>query len=311
MPPAETKPDDPSRGRAVAAGERRRRAEELLGLFAWHKDGPLVARALRLTLDELQAELDDLGIRRKAFRLTRSGPGDLPRASPMPGVLGGPPVRRRAHPQPAAANVEDPGEPEPAARPVASAPSSDVTAQARKLRALLGEIGPRRAALARELGTKGRPLSTSVLLARFRAAGLERELGQRERDLLRALFARHRGGESKVAGDLDVSLDDLRTLVRDRGLAREIEAMRERYRSEARKAIWPSGLLSNLALRRAWLEDLGIHGELSRLAVERGRPAWEKARRSKDPVQALRRELRIAALEARILRDLSSRSNGR
>ena len=45
------------------------------------------------------------------------------------------------------------------------------------------------------------------------------------------------------------------------------------------------------------------------MAVERARPAWEKARRSKDPIQALRRELRIGALEARILRDLSSRSN--
>jgi len=162
MPPAETKPGEASRGRA-ATRERRKRAEELLGLFAWHKDGPLVARALRLTLDELQAELDELGIRRKAFRLTRSGPGDLPRASALPGVLDGPPVRRRAHPAQPAANVDRAPGPETPARPVAPPPVSDVTAQARKLRALLGEIGPRRKALARELGTKGRPLSTPVL----------------------------------------------------------------------------------------------------------------------------------------------------
>jgi len=311
MAPAETKPAEPSRARATAARERRKRADELLGLFAWHKDGPLVARALGLTLDELQAELDDLGIRRKAFRFTRSGPGDLPRASALPGVPGGPPVRRRAHPPQPAAKVERAPEPGAPGRPAAGSPASDVGAQAKKLRALLGEIGPRRKALARELGTKGRPLSMPVLLARFRAAGLERELGQRERDLLRALFARHRGGERKVAEDLDVSLEDLRTLVRDRGLGREIEAMRERYRGEARKAAWPSGQLSNLGLRRAWLEDLGIHAELSTLAVERARPAWEKARRSKDPIQALRKELRVGALEARILRDLSSRSTER
>jgi len=308
MPSPETKPGDLSRGRA-AARERRKRAEDLLGLFAWHKDGPLVARALRLTLDELQAELDDLGIRRKAFRLARSGPEDLPRATPLPGALAGPPVRRRAHPPRPAAKVETPPEPDAPVRPPASA--SDVNAQARKLRSLLREIGPRRNALAKALGTKGRPLTTPVLLARFRAAGLERELGQRERDLLRALFARHRGGERKVAEDLDVSVEELRTLVRDRGLTREVETMRERYRGEARKAAWPSGQLANLGLRRGWLEDLGIQAELARLAVERARPAWEKAQRSKDPIQALRKELRIGALEARILRDLSSRSNER
>src|SRR5207248_9792708 len=130
--------------------------------------------------------------------------------------------------------------------------TGEVAAQAKNLRALLGKIGPRRRALARELGTKGRPLSAPVLLARFRAAGLERELGQRERDLLRALFARHRGGERKVAEDLDLSLEDLRGIVRERGLAREVGAMRERYRGEARKAAWPSGQLANLALRRGW-----------------------------------------------------------
>jgi hypothetical protein len=306
MPPAETKAERPPRGGA-AARERRARAEELLGLFAWHKDAPLVARALRLTLDELQAQLDDLGIRRKAFRLARGAPGNLPRASPLPGVPGGPPVRRRVHAPEPAAKVEAP--PEPAARPAPSG-SETVAAQAKGLRALLGEIGPRRRALAQRLGTKGRPLSIPVLLARFRAAGLERELGQRERDLLRALFARHRGGERKVAEDLDLALEDLKGLVRERGLAREVEAMRERYRGEARKAAWPAAQLSNLALRRGWLEDLGIHAELSSLAVTRAAPVWEKARRSKDPVQALRRELRVGPAEARFLRDLLSTSTG-
>src|SRR5438067_7537480 len=106
MPPGDTKAVE--RPRPGESGERPTRAEELLGLFAWHKDAPLVARALRLTLDELHAELDALGIRRKAFRLARTAPGDVPRARPLPGVAAGPPVRRRIRPHPAAEVVEPP-----------------------------------------------------------------------------------------------------------------------------------------------------------------------------------------------------------
>src|SRR5256714_11471099 len=109
MPLAETKPERLSSRRAAASG-RQRRSEELLGLFAWHQDAPLVARALRLTLDELQAELDDLGIRRKAFRLVRGVPGDVPRASQLPGATGGPPVCTRVHPARPAATVGTPPE---------------------------------------------------------------------------------------------------------------------------------------------------------------------------------------------------------
>src|SRR5205085_9809414 len=106
MPPGDTTAVE--RPRPGESGERPTRADELLGLFAWHKDAPLVARALRLTLDELQAELDDLGIRRKAFRLVRGAPGDVPRASQPPGATGGPPVRRRVHAAQPATTVEIP-----------------------------------------------------------------------------------------------------------------------------------------------------------------------------------------------------------
>src|SRR3954468_3095230 len=226
--------------RPAGIRERRARAEELLGLFAWHKDPPLVARALRLSLDELQAELDDLGIRRKAFRLARGGAAGVPRARSLPAVAGGPPVRRRAR------REAPPPDPSPAPDPIVVVPATvqpsadEVGAQAKRLRSLLAEIGPRRRALTEKLGTKGRPLSTAVLLARFRAAGLERELGQRERDLLRALFARHRGGERRVAKDLAIPPQELRDLVGERGLGREVEAMGERYRDEARRAAWPA-----------------------------------------------------------------------
>src|SRR3954451_18350381 len=107
--------------RAFLARERRARAAELLGLFAWHKDAPLVARALRMTLDELQAELDTLGIRRKAFRLVQTAPGDVPRASPLPGVASGPPVRRRVRPGPR----PEPAEAAPAQPPPEAAPTPE------------------------------------------------------------------------------------------------------------------------------------------------------------------------------------------
>jgi hypothetical protein len=302
----------PERRTKASAGKRlRARAEELLGLYAWHKDPPRVARELGLTLDELQAELESLGIRRKAHRLAHASDALVPRAIAAPGVPSGPSVRRRT--RKALPPPEDPREEtasrapaeEPRDAPAARGP--DLPAQAARLKALLGQVGPRRKALAKRLGTPGRPLTTRVLLARFRAAGLERELGQRERDLLRALFSRHRGGDRKVAVELKVSVEELTELLRERGLSAEVEAVRERYRAELRQASWPSAQLSNLALRRRWLEDLRVYEELSRSARERAAPAWRKAKQAKNPLEALRRELGVGAAEARLLRDLFSR----
>ena len=65
------------RSRAEAQ-ERRARSERLLGLFAWHRDAPLVARSLGLSLDDLHAELDDLKLRRKAYRLVRGSDPEMP-----------------------------------------------------------------------------------------------------------------------------------------------------------------------------------------------------------------------------------------
>src|SRR5436190_665611 len=96
------------------------------------------------------------------------------------------------------------------------------------LRTVLQELGPRRAALAERLGTSG-----GALLARFRAAGLERELALRERDLVRALWSKHRGSEAKVAEELGTTPEALRDVVAERGLSRELDAHRGRLRREA------------------------------------------------------------------------------
>src|SRR4051812_39962343 len=182
-------------GRSKPGHERRARAEHLLALFAWHRDAPLVARSLGLSLDELHEQLTELKLRRKANRLVRGSEFDLPKARALQGASSGPPLRRRARtsriessPAPAAEPpvVDRAPLPEPVA-PAAALRRGAAPDQAAQLLALLAKVGPRRGQLAARLGPPGHPLSERVLLARFRAAGLERELGQRERDLLRGL----------------------------------------------------------------------------------------------------------------------------
>ncbi len=169
---------------------------------------------------------------------------------------------------------------------------------------MLAKVGPRRGALAARLGAPGHPLPERVLLARFRAAGLERELGQRERDLLRGLFARHRGAARAVAAELELQPEALQRLVRDRGLAGEIESLRDRFRTEARARRWPREQIEQLVRRRAWLEDLGIAAELEGEVLSRARLAWE---RSGGSVARLRRELRLSESDARALQALLAR----
>jgi hypothetical protein len=310
-------PTPPRRSSRAAAPERRARAERLLALFAWHRDGPLVARSLGLSLDELHDQLDELKLRRKAYRLARGSDHELPIAKPVPGAPSGPPVRRRARaprpevppeavdqaPLPGAAEAPD------AAVNAGSDPAEGphrgaIAAQSAELLGVLAEVGPRRTALSVRLGGTGRPLPERVLLARFRAAGLERELGQRERDLLRGLFARHRGAARAVAVELGLDAEEVQRLVRERGLVQEIEALRERFRAQARRRRWPREQIEQLFRRRDWLDDLGIGEEMESEALSRARPAWERSGRSLD---RLRRELRISEAEARALRDLLTR----
>jgi hypothetical protein len=279
----------------------------------WHRDGPLVARSLGLSLDELHEQLDELKLRRKAYRLVRGSEFDLPMARALPGAPSGPPVRRRA--RPARIEPEQRAEPAPAApptEPASAEPASsrppprgpDVNAQAAQLLAVLAEVGPRRGALGARLGGPRHPLPERVLLARFRAAGLERELGQRERDLLRGLFARHRGATRAVAAELGVEPSALQRILRERGLTGEIDSLRERFRGEARRRRWPREQIEQLLRRRGWLDDLGIAAELEREVLSRARPAWE---RSGGALARLRRELRLSDADARALRELLNR----
>ena len=252
----------PPRKKALSASAKR--AQELLGLFAYHRDGALVARALRVSLAELTEELERLKIRRRAFALTRGSDHELPRASAVAGVRGGPPVRRRPKGEARSPPVSNPQPPA----------DSGMNIQVLELKALLSEVGPRRALLAARLGSAGAPLSDAALLARFRAAGLEREFALRERDLIRALWSRHRASEVRVSTELSTTPDELRRVARERGLARELETLRDRLRRDAREKKWPRDRLDQVLHRRAEIRELGLLDELDNEVRARAGVIW-------------------------------------
>lgn len=270
--------------REVRAGEKAR-VQELLGLFAWHRDGTLVARALGATLDQLTAELDALKIRRKAFALTRGNDAQLPKAVPKSGPPG-PPVRRR----PPAAPPAAPGPAE-----TAPEPRSD----AAELKRLLAEVGPRRDALGERLG-----LSGAALLARFRAAGLERELALRERDLIRGLWSRHRASEAAVAAELHLLPERLREIARERGLQRELDAIRERLRRDARAKKWPRDRIEQVLRQGDELRALGLWDELLAEVRARAGIVWRSLQGKPEAPALLAKKLRLSPGEAEKLREL-------
>ena len=265
-----------------------RRTQDLLGLFAYHRDAPLVARALRISLSDLNTELDRLKIRRKAFRLTRGNDHDLSSA-PVEAGRSGPPRRRR---------------PKAAEEPAAPPPRSEKDEQAQALKELLSEMGPRRALLSARLGAAGAPLSEAALLARFRAAGLERELSLRERDLIRALWAKHKASEARVAAELSSTPEDLRRIARERGLDRELAALRDKLRREARRAKWPDARIAQVLHQRDELGGLGVLEELDREVAARTGVIWSTLKGKRDALELLGKKLRLTPADAVKLQQL-------
>jgi hypothetical protein len=258
------------------------RAQELLGLFAYHRDAPLVARALKLSLSELLEELDALKIRRAAFRLTRGVDADFPRATALPGTPL-PSVRKRK---------------KDAAPPREPAPKSERDLQQEQLKALLAEIGPRRRDLAARLGGDGAPLSEAALLARFRSAGLERELSLRERDLVRALYQKHRGSEVRVAEELHVDVTGLRRMVAERGLGRELDAVRQEALVAVRNKPWPRERILQLLENADDLKDLGVYDDTLAEVSARTQVIWKSLAGKPDAQGLLAKKLRLERDEA-------------
>ena len=380
-------PESPAR---KLRGQAHARAQQILGMFAYHRDAPRVAQALKLSLPELEEEIHDLGLRRKAARLVRGTDFDLPVAQPTAAQKSGPPLRRsiadkagkveraaaataakldaakllessgkrastkpaprgvtsrvdadvaearirsepkaarapRFPPRPTASREFTAAPPAPArpaalmrekapALPPKPAPPEQrlnpkmFSSEAEYLKALLAQVGPRRKQLAERLGLRNEPLPERVMLARFRGAGLDRELGQRERDLVRGLYKRHHGSNTSVAAELGLPLVELAAIVKERGLDREVEAIREGHRREVRAAVWPRARIELLLQRRGWLSDLGILRELEDEIRTRVRIAWEKLRpedlSQTKAVDVLGQELLLEGADARALSKL-------
>jgi len=154
-------------------------------------------------------------------------------------------------------------------------------------------LGPRRTALAERLGTSG-----GALLARFRAAGLERELALRERDLVRALWSKHRGSEAKVAEELGTTTEALRDVVAERGLARELDAHRGRLRREALRRRWPRDRIEQVLNRPDELRELGVYDGLLREVSVRAGMIWNSLRGKRDALDLFAKKLRLTRADA-------------
>jgi hypothetical protein len=260
------------------------RAQELLGLFAYHRDAPLVARSLGIPLAALDAELEALGIRRKAYRIARGTDAQMPLAKAAAGS-GGTPVRRRTR------------TPAPLPTPAPEEPRSPSEQQI--LKALLAEVGPRRALLGERLGASG-----GALLARLRAAGLEREFALRERDLIRALWSKHRGSEAKVAAELRTTPRELRDIAVERGIARELDSLRDRVRREALRRRWPQERIEQLLHRRDELRELGVLEGLEREVAVRAGVIWTSLQGKRDALDLFAKKLRLTREDALRLQKL-------
>jgi hypothetical protein len=229
-------------------------------------------------LSDLDAQLDELKIRRRAYRLTRGTDADLPRAAAV-SAPAGPSVRRRQKAS--------------AAPPPPAAPAPPPDPELALLKAALAEVGPRRPALAARLGTSG-----AALLARFRAAGLERELALRERDLIRALWSRHQASAAKVAAELGMDEETLRAIAVERGLTRDLDAWRDRLRKSARNRKWPRERIEQVLRDEPGLRELGIWDELLREVRARAGVVWKSLAGKRDALDLFAKKLHLGREEA-------------
>jgi len=110
---------------------------------------------------------------------------------------------------------------------------------------------------------------------------------------LRALWAKHKASEARVAAELSTTPAELRRIVAERGLARELGGLRDRLRRDARRAKWPDGRLEQVLHRRDELRDLGILEELDREVAARAGVIWTSLKGKDDALGLLAKKLRL------------------
>src|SRR6267143_1386797 len=146
--------------------------------------------------------------------------------------------------------------------------------------------------------------SLGVPLARLRAAGLEREFALRERDLIRALWSKHRGSEAKVAAELRATPQELREIAVERGIARELDSLRDRMRREALRRRWPQERIEQLLHRRDELRELGVLEGLEREVAVRAGVIWTSLQGKRDALDLFAKKLRLTREDALRLQKL-------
>ncbi|MFL5318016.1 MAG: hypothetical protein ACJ790_00065 [Myxococcaceae bacterium] len=106
-------------------------------------------------------------------------------------------------------------------------------------------------------GRRGGPLSMMELLDVLEQHQLVTALQRSERDQVVAAVTEHRGALGRVSWALGITPAELESLIKDAGLKKEVEEVRERFR---REALSPKNLTLRLDLlgREKYLADLGI-----------------------------------------------------
>jgi len=89
-----------------------------------------------------------------------------------------------------------------------------------------------------------------------------------------------------------------------RGIARELESLRDRFRKEALRRRWPRERIESVLHRREELRDLGVLEGLEREVAVRAGVIWTSLQGKRDALELFAKKLRLSREDAVRLRDL-------
>jgi hypothetical protein len=101
-----------------------------------------------------------------------------------------------------------------------------------------------------------------------------------------------------VAAELNVAPQDLRNLLVERGLSRELEAQRDRLRREALRRRWPRERIEQVLDRRDELRELGVLEGLEREVSVRAGVIWNSLRGKRDALDLFAKKLHLTRSDA-------------